>query len=85
MTGQSTDTAEVAAAERVLSPLANWHYRPFGDSPQHRLPARKQTLQTANWTRHVVLANPVIRPSARSLEPGFTLASNGQDKDRIDV
>jgi hypothetical protein len=61
------------------------HSDPFGDTPQHRLPARKQTLRPVNWTRHGVQANPVIRPSARSLVPGFTLASNGQDKDRIDV
>jgi len=28
VTGQSTEAADVAAAERLLSPAANWHYRP---------------------------------------------------------
>jgi len=40
VTGQSTDAADVAAAERLLSPAANWHYRPLGD-------VHRQTKQSA--------------------------------------
>ncbi len=90
--GSPSDLDKPTAPRLVQQAVHHWWRSPrpppcpaAARRAQHRSPARKQTLRPVNRARHGVQANPVIRPSARSLEPGFTLASKGQDKDRIDV